>query len=340
MKITEQPNPVSLQKTSEAIPPFSESQNQGLSQFNRLEPPDLSHTESLVLHAINPASWLSANLIVGENSPQEVDFELLNRDKLLSSLQGAEINLAAAQSFVDEVGSLVSDLRTQFGISADSHAYLLIETASETLRLDPDLLEPASLFQAFSSAKALLNPQELQANHRSLAGLASEALASMRSGQISSSEDSNQNHLSADLSQACKALIAKADALEAALSLAPAPNSPDILELFKAFLQIFMELDIALNELIAAQDLKRNAKHRLLAEFSEQLQENLKHSHEKLEKLRLESHEALTEGLHLLQSQLAAKARLLLVALPDDPVSTDLKDPLHGLANWAQNAIS
>jgi hypothetical protein len=72
---------------------------------------EISPEESLVLHALNPATWLSARIVVAENedsSSQEIEFELPNREKLLNSLMQAEINIEAAQSFIGEVGNLLS----------------------------------------------------------------------------------------------------------------------------------------------------------------------------------------------------------------------------------------
>ncbi len=356
---------------------------------------EISPEESLVLHALNPATWLSARMVVSEHDDhhsQEIEFELPNREKLLNSLMRAEINIEAAQSFIGEVGNLLSDLRSQYGLPEQSQAYLLIETAQETLMLDPQRLDPHSLFSAFSSAKAQLNPQELQANHSALADLAAEAVAGMRSEptevsanglfsgpaladsnpedflarlksfQVPPAEDLVQTWLSqvyslpgpgnagdpenpegpsgSGLGSDTEELIRRANALEEGLNLAPKPNSPDIVELFRAFLKIFNDLDLALNAIAASQDFKRKEKADILAEFGEQLQANMRLSREKLDKLRLEAHEQLQEGLDLLKKQLGAQAALLVQLgqkVGNAPALDDqLHEQLQRLQEWGQ----
>lgn len=364
-------------------------------------PAEISPEESLVLHALNPATWLSARMVVAENvdsSSQEIEFELPNREKLLNSLMQAEINIEAAQSFIGEVGNLLSDLRSQYGLPEHSQAYLLIETTQETLMLDPQRLDPLSLFSAFSSAKAQLNPQELQANHSALADLAAQAVAGMRSEPSDLSDgsppllfsgfdltgsspedfltqlqtfevpsaqtltegwltrlrslpstanagvpespeapsDSGQDsEMGSGLGSDTEELIRRANALEEGLNLAPKPNSPDILELFRAFLKIFLELDLALNEIAATQDFKRKEKAGILAEFGEQLQANMRLSREKLNKLRLEAHEELREGLDLLKKQLGAQAALLSQTDLAPRSDAELLEKLKQLQDWA-----
>ncbi|MGE3727449.1 MAG: hypothetical protein AB7I41_17955 [Candidatus Sericytochromatia bacterium] len=383
-------------KISEHTPLFQaagalpETQAPQVANTSESLPAEISPEESLVLHALNPATWLSAKLVVPETNDgasQAFEFELPNREQLLNSLQRAEINIEAAQSFVGEVGNLLSDLRSLYGLPEHSQAYLLIETAQETLMLDPQRLDPHSLFNAFSAAKAQLNPQELQANHLALADLAAEAVAGMRSDppempktsaeeplffaraltdssperfltqlqsfQVPSAEALVQAWLSqvqaspsggdpenptgpsgSSLGSDTEALIQRANALEEGLNLAPKPNSPDIVELFRAFLKIFVELDLALNAIAANLDYNRKEKAGILAEFGQQLQENMRLSREKLDKLRQEAHEQLLEGLDLLKKQMGTKAALLCQPNQDPAPEAQLLLQIQRLKEW------
>lgn len=352
---------------------------------------EISPEESLVLHALNPATWLSTRLVVSpetNSQAQEIEFELPQREKLLNSLKLAELNVEAAQNFVSEVDSLLSDLRSQYGLPEQSQAYLLIVTAQETFKLDPLLLDPQALFSAFSAAKAQLSPQELQANHSVLADLAAQAVAGMRSElnpnempalspdllfapdrlaetpeaflrqlqlfQVPSREALLQSWLNqvpdnpgedtgftgATLSSETEELIRRANALEEGLNLAPKPNSPDIVELFRAFIQIFKDLDLALNAIAAHLDYKRKEKAQFVADFGEQLQASMRLTREKLDQLRLEAHEELREGLELLKKQLGFQAALLCQPGSDPAPTETLLLALKRLQDWALNQAS
>ncbi|PIQ25283.1 hypothetical protein COW36_19885 [bacterium (Candidatus Blackallbacteria) CG17_big_fil_post_rev_8_21_14_2_50_48_46] len=139
------------------------------------------------------------------------------------------------------------------------------------------------------------------------------------------------------LSAEAEALIQLANALEENLELAPTPNSPDVLELFRAFAKIFENLDFALNQLILAQEAKLKEKKNLLADFSETLWQNQKYSQAKLDQLHLQVHERFRIGLEALLNPLKTKAEYLQTLLSeaaDSPHRKEIKKLIQLLSPW------
>jgi hypothetical protein len=119
-----------------------------------------------------------------------------------------------------------------------------------------------------------------------------------------------------DLSEQTLALIRAADALEAELTLAPKPNSPDVLSLFRQFAEIVRELDIAMNELLQQEADRLKRDRGILKGFAEQLHRSHGYQQDTLNQLHNSARERFRHGLHKILDKLFAKVALVAKVLP------------------------
>jgi hypothetical protein len=119
-----------------------------------------------------------------------------------------------------------------------------------------------------------------------------------------------------NLSEQTLALIRAADALEATLNLAPKPNSPDVLSLFRQFAEIVRELDIAMNELLTQEADRLKRDRGILKGFAEQLHRSHNYQQEALNQLHNNARERFRYGLHKILDKLFTKVSLVAKVLP------------------------
>ncbi len=107
------------------------------------------------------------------------------------------------------------------------------------------------------------------------------------------------------------ALVAEANALGDLLELAPQPDSPDVLELLRAFMAIFKQLDLDLKALLKPQLEKQNFDRQVLAQFATQLQARLKISSDFLDQLQAQPTDRLGILVTHYRQDLAARLSLI-----------------------------
>lgn len=95
------------------------------------------------------------------------------------------------------------------------------------------------------------------------------------------------------LSERVAALIALADELEAALELAPRPDSPDVSALLQFFLRILQQVQADQAELLRLSQAQDQLDRHLLAQFAERLHRQLRHHQQQLSSLDASGHARL-----------------------------------------------
>jgi hypothetical protein len=307
------------------------------------------------LPATSPLDRVSARLHLTsteDSQEQALDLSRLNPEQLLESLRRAEHNLDSAQAFVSEVADLLGELRQEYGIAGDVQLALTLETPIGSFRLDPAELDPERLLAAFSLARAQLSAETLQQNYQALAELAEDVLnegaqispATRMSPLLSSETEGPETPVSPDLtvlSAEAEALVARADELQASLTLAPTPNSPDVLELFHAFAEIFQRLEQDLNQLYAHVQERHDFDQHSSEDFSQQWQDTLNYTRDKLNRLRSENREDFQEGLQNLMQYLVLKT-VILTRLSQESGSPDagwIEAVSRELSGWSRRQV-
>lgn len=104
------------------------------------------------------------------------------------------------------------------------------------------------------------------------------------------------------LSERTLALIEAANRLGESLELAPQPDSPDVLELLRAFLAILRQLEHDMAALQAEQNQNSKLERQLLADFSRRQRADLQFHQDQLQSLDMTAQQRLMLGLnHSLQ---------------------------------------
>ncbi|MEZ0374552.1 MAG: hypothetical protein ACAI44_36020 [Candidatus Sericytochromatia bacterium] len=113
-----------------------------------------------------------------------------------------------------------------------------------------------------------------------------------------------------ELAEKSRELIEIANQLEQRLKLHPQVDAPDILVLVRSFQKIIRQLDRDVSKIINVQSQHKQFEHKLLAQFSEKLQANLRFSRDRLDSL----HGSGPERLKLLidQSLIQLQAKIWL----------------------------
>ncbi|MBF2051835.1 MAG: hypothetical protein IGS03_00045 [Candidatus Sericytochromatia bacterium] len=119
--------------------------------------------------------------------------------------------------------------------------------------------------------------------------------------QSEQAESSERSH-PALLSERTLALIEAANRLGESLELAPQPDSPDVLELLRAFMAILRQLERDMAALQKAQNQDDKLERKLLADFARRQRADLHFHEDQLQFLDLTAQQRLMLGLnHSLQ---------------------------------------
>lgn len=146
------------------------------------------------------------------------------------------------------------------------------------------------------------NPLNQESSVRSL-------LHGMQSGAETQDAD-QQKRLAQLLREKVDALVEAANRLEDQLELAPAPDSPDILDLLRAFQAILRQLDLDIYKLLKSQNDLKQFERKLLGQFAERLHRDLDFHKSELDGL----HQSHARRLQLLidQARTQVEAKLWL----------------------------
>lgn len=123
-------------------------------------------------------------------------------------------------------------------------------------------------------------------------------------GEVSPLSDLERHHQTAlaageELAAKSEKLIAVANELERKLDLSPSVEAPDVLKLLRSFQNIIRQLDTDIGQILHRQTQHKQFEHKLLAQFSEQLQSNLRFNKDRQDALQNSG----AERLRLLVSQ-------------------------------------
>lgn len=117
--------------------------------------------------------------------------------------------------------------------------------------------------------------------------------------EVQASPGAEDEPLAELLREKIDALVEAANRLEDELELAPAPDSPDILDLLRAFQAILRQLDRDIAKLLKQQQQAKQFERRLLAHFAENLHRRLDFQQHQLDAL----HRSPAQRLRLLMQQ-------------------------------------
>ncbi len=158
-------------------------------------------------------------------------------DSLLQALHqvGKNFNQENALRLHADTQRWVNEITQQMNLPEDTSYGLSLTGAFGEIELDLEQLQPRRIRAVFNALLAGLNAENLRQNH-GLLGDHTHILAGL-------SVPANEGE------QKAQELIALANALEQELTLSPTPDSPDILILLRAFLDILRQLDIDMNAL-------------------------------------------------------------------------------------------
>jgi hypothetical protein len=220
-----------------------------------------------IINAVHLRRFASAPVPVGQAKsytdiavPQDIHL-----DSLLQALHQVEANFNQenALRLHADTQQWVKDITQQMNLPEDSHYGLSLKGSFGEIELDLEQLEPRHIQTFFANLLAGFNAEDLRQHYEKIG---------------------NHGHISAgfsDLSlvsesdQKAQELIALANALAQALELAPTPDSPDILNLLRAFLDILRQLDIDLLALQKGQAAEALQAKKISDTFSQQLQSRL-----------------------------------------------------------------
>lgn len=221
------------------------------SEPNRLPNADIAEAplSDLLINTVHLRSFAFAHDATDKTKsytdiPLQQDVHL---DSLLQALHqvGENFNQENALRLHADTQRWVNEITQQMNLPEDTPYGLSLKGSFGEIELDLEQLQPRRIRAVFNELLAGLNAEDLRQNHE-LLGDHTHILAGL-SAPASEGEQKTQE------------LIALANALEQELTLSPTPDSPDILILLRAFLDILRQLDIdmsALQEGLAAQALQ------------------------------------------------------------------------------------
>lgn len=148
-----------------------------------------------------------------------------------------------------------------------------------------------------------------------------DAQASVRHllAELAATPSPDESHLIAEsrLAGAITTLIATANELEATLELAPRPDSPDVSALLQAFLKILQQVQTDQAALLRGVQAKRQLDQKYLAQFAEQMQQQLRHHQQRLHLLGQSGHMRLQVLIGQSLQEVSARQSLLQLARPE-----------------------
>lgn len=284
----------------------------------------------------------------------DVDAQLLNKTQLLASFEQVinHFQLDAALQLEQEVSQVLK----AFKLSQAQAPRLEINTPDTSLTLDTQLLTPEHLQKVFAQALSQSSAEELKSHHqafqaflpRSVIPHPTDSQQYQALFQSESFDWSNFVHVlkydpynevksintlfedielasvpaGLNLSQSTLDLMEKAQQLENELELNPTPDSPNVMELFQAFLKILQTLDLELRALLKSELSQLKSQRSLLKRFAETLRENLAFTQDKRSALSQQKAERMQLFLHLKLLGLNAKiqvAQALQLDVPNMP---------------------
>lgn len=237
--------------------------------------PELSPEELLAQHQVNTVQLRhftkaeSPQLLREDEIPLEEGGQI-HLDNLLEALHETSnhFNLENALALHGQTQEWVNDIKQNMFLGTASHdtTYgLHLSGDFGSIEIDLDALQPHKLIAFFLETLGQYSDDELQQHYSALG-----------SHQTVSSAFLENTIQGATLDEKAQELIHIANTLEAELSLAPTPDSPDILELLHEFLTLLQQLD---HDLRSIQDHQQKIEHqnkKISDSFSTQLQERLR----------------------------------------------------------------
>lgn len=223
--------------------------------------------EQQIDHPINTVHLRQFASVPGEKKtytdipiPQDIHL-----DKLLHALHqvGENFNQENALRLHADTQSWVKTITQKMDLPEDIHYGLSLKGSFGEIELDLEDLAPEKIQHFFTHTLAGFNAEELRLQHTQLGDHSHISAGFSTIAEVSEADQKAQE------------LILLADALMQKLELAPTPDSPDILNLLRKFLEILRQLDIDLgalqkNEQAQAIQAKKTSDH-----FSQQLQSRL-----------------------------------------------------------------
>ncbi|PKL80557.1 MAG: hypothetical protein CVV27_00270 [Candidatus Melainabacteria bacterium HGW-Melainabacteria-1] len=183
------------------------------------------------------------------------------------------------QAVHSQLGPLSQQVRAGFGPEDDPQIDSWM-AASKAVEFKPEAFFEKTLgYHPLHEESGVRHLLSMLSQSRDLPDLNPEMLANRAEGML--------------LADKARALIEAANQLEAELELAPAPDSPDVLDLLKAFLAIIRQVDQDINALLKQQSKLKQFERKLLSQFAERLHRNLRLYGEKLELLQDSGQERL-----------------------------------------------
>lgn len=249
------------------------------------------------------------------------------------------IDFDAAMALHRDAQSLIQSMRSQQDVSFEQARAVEITGAFGTILLDLEKLQPETLRQLFSQQLEAQrdNLQDSHQSVSSLSqriragfdtehkGRAQQLLQTYGQdmpvdsflhkalGFAPLNQEATVRHLFQNLGaraqdaelqaqliqERVNALIESANRLEAELELAPTPDSPDIVELFRQFLNIFRQLDADIAAIMVELDAKRKFERKLLGDFAKNMQAQAQYHAGQLEDIAQRQHQRVRAHLAL-----------------------------------------
>lgn len=194
----------------------------------------------------------------------------IHLDNLLEALHETNnhFNLENALALHGQTQNWVNEIKQSMLLETEpkeTHYGLHLSGDFGSIEIDLDALQPHKLIAFFLETLGQYSDDELQQQYQALGH-----------HQTVSSAFLENTIQGAALDEKAQELIHIANALEAELALAPTPDSPNILELLRTFLDILQQLDHDLRSLQNEQHKIEHQNKKISDDFSVQLQERLR----------------------------------------------------------------
>lgn len=302
-----------------------------------------SPSHQISLKALGPEETApKVTIKTAQGQALEVDAQLLSKTQLLASFEQVvnHFQLDAALQLEQDVAQVLKALH----LTQKQAPLLEISTPNTSLTLETQMLTPEHLHNTFAQALSQNSTEDLKTHHQAFQAFLPRAVSPnpMDSEQYQAlfqrdsfdwdtfvdvlkydpfNEIKSINTLFEDialastpaglnLSQSTLDLMEKAQQLETELELNPTPDSPRVMALFQAFLNILQALDLELRALLKSELSQLKSQRNLLKQFAETLRENLDITQNKRASLSQQKAERVQLFLHLKLLGLNAKAQV------------------------------